>query len=64
MFSFADFIREGATEAGSGTHPWMVSIGRMGVESGAASKWQHGCGGSIVGQNSILTAAHCTFYEG
>ena len=29
------------------------------LEDGTSSYWQHFCGGSIVGDNVIITAAHC-----
>ena len=37
-------------------YPWMVSFQRK-VSSG----WKHYCGGTIISENTILTAAHCFF---
>ena len=36
--------------------PWAVSIGDVGDGS---LPYQHNCGGSIIGLNVVLTAAHC-----
>ena len=34
--------------------PWMVSLGKQ-----DGSRWNHQCGGTIIGPHAILTAAHC-----
>lgn len=34
--------------------PWQVSVQRM--EQG---KWRHICGGSLISEHHIITAAHC-----
>ena len=37
-------------------HPWMVSIGTK-----YNSSWYHYCGGAIVNQYTVISAAHCFF---
>ena len=44
----------GGEEAADGEFPWQVSLRSVG-SIGAT----HFCGGSIIDQNWILTAAHC-----
>ena len=51
----------GGIEAQPGEFPWQVSWQRKG-----SSTFSHSCGGSILNENWILTAAHCCagIYEG
>ena len=43
-------------QANSMFAPWAVSIGYYDEDG----EYQHGCTGSIIAENIILTAAHCT----
>jgi len=46
----------GGELAGHGEFPYQVSIQRYSINS-----WSHTCGGSIINETAILTAAHCLF---
>jgi len=45
----------GGEEAEKHTHPWMAALGSRGPDG--SSYWF--CGGSYLGENLVLTAAHC-----
>ena len=45
----------GGRPATSGEVPYIVSLQR----SGWAGGFSHSCGGSILNENTIITAAHC-----
>jgi len=46
----------GGSEASAHSHPHQISLQ---VRSG--SGWYHSCGGSVVGSDKIVTAAHCVY---
>ncbi|KAK6190400.1 hypothetical protein SNE40_002280 [Patella caerulea] len=44
----------GGANAYAGQFPWQVSLQRS-----SGSSWSHICGGSLIANNRVLTAAHC-----
>jgi len=51
------------TDAPYGAHPWMVQIQtRNHAQHNRASDFQHHCGGAILTDDIIMTAAHCVYY--
>ncbi|XP_065203978.1 urokinase-type plasminogen activator-like, partial [Planococcus citri] len=44
----------GGSSAPYGAYPWQVEI-----QAQQGSSWEHHCGGAIIGEDVILTAAHC-----
>jgi len=48
----------GGRTAAPGEFPWQVSI--QGHGSCPGCPWVHGCGGTIISEDWILTAAHCS----
>jgi len=47
----------GGTDADRFEFPWQISIRRWSVK---LNRWYHSCGGAIIDNQWILTAAHCS----
>jgi hypothetical protein len=46
----------GGMETPYGAYPWQVQIKKSDPES---RKFEHHCGGAVVGPKTVVTAAHC-----
>lgn len=44
----------GGQDTTIGKHAWQVSLQRK-----SGTSWSHSCGGSIIGEKWVVTAAHC-----
>jgi len=51
------------TDAPYGAHPWMVQIQKRNHAQHNRASELHKCGGAILTDDTILTAAHCVVYK-
>ena len=49
----------GGRPAKDGEFPWQVSIQIKNKDGSGSGSYIHSCGGIILSENTILTAAHC-----
>ncbi|RWS20361.1 Chymotrypsin-C precursor-like protein, partial [Leptotrombidium deliense] len=45
----------GGTEVSNNKYPWMVAV----LKKSQSNDWR--CGGSLISENAIITAAHCVY---